>query len=136
MTSEGNYSKVSRSNLMPNDTFVSLFNSQIEFQKLVLQKKPYNIQDEIKELPCDSVQIASYHLQAMAEEFGELVKSDKRWKNYRNTHYDIENKLEELADCFITLMNIAMYSNIDAGTLYCKIKEKILTNTERLTGDN
>lgn len=121
---------------MPNDTFVSLFNSQIEFQKLVLQEKPYNVQDEIKELPCDSVQIASYHLQAMAEEFGELVKSDKRWKNYRNTHYDIENKLEELADCFITLMNIAMYSNVDAETLYCKIKEKILTNTERLTGDN
>lgn len=136
MMSEGNYLKASHSNLMPNDTFVSLFNSQIEFQKLVLQKKPYNVQDEIKELPCDSVQIASYHLQAMAEEFGELVKSDKRWKNYRNTHYDIENKLEELADCFITLMNIAIYSNIDAETLYCKIKEKILTNTERLTGDN
>lgn len=136
MMSEGNCLGASHSNLMPNDTFVSLFNSQIEFQKLVLQKKPYNVQDEIKELPCDSVQIASYHLQAMAEEFGELVKSDKRWKNYRNTHYDIENKLEELADCFITLMNIAMYSNIDAETLYCKIKEKILTNTERLTGDN
>lgn len=122
--------------VIPNDTFTLLFNSQIEFQKLVLQEKPYNVQDEIKELPCDSVQIASYHLQAMAEEFGELVKSDKRWKNYRNTHYDIENKLEELADCFITLMNIAMYSNIDAETFYCKIKEKILTNTERLTGDN
>lgn len=120
---------------MTNNSFDDLFNKQMLFQEKVLQLKPYDSQDEIVKLPCDSVPISSYHLQAMAEEFGELVKSDKRWKNYRNTHFDKSNKLEELADCFITLFNIAMYSDIDAVTLYDAIYEKISTNNKRLTGE-
>jgi NTP pyrophosphatase (non-canonical NTP hydrolase) len=119
---------------MMADTFTGLYNSQLCFQELVLQKKPYSFENPEK-LPCDSVSIASYHLQALAEEFGELVKSDKRWKNYRNTHYDKTNKCEELADCFITLFNIAMYSDIDSATLLNVIREKIKTNTVRLTGE-
>ena len=69
---------------------------------------------------------------ALMEETGELVKSDKRWKNYRNTHYDKSNKLEELSDCFITLFNIAMYSGISSEELELALTKKMDENIERI----
>ena len=98
-----------------------LFEKQKEFQKLITKI----------ELPEDNVEWFSYHMQAMTEELGEVLGADKRWKTHRNAHYDPGHKLEEIADVFITAINIAMYSGIDSTTLYLAIAKKIDQNTKK-----
>lgn len=114
-----------------NKTLKDFYEAQIKFQEIINKKYGY-ANESITNIPCDNIYAASYHIQAMAEEFGELVKSDKRWKNLRNSHYDKENKLEELSDCFITLMNIAMFSDITADELVDSLNKKMKENAERL----
>ncbi len=101
----------------------------------------YNIFEEQKafqekitniNLPVDDKNWSSYHMLALSEEMGELLKSDKRWKTHRNTHYDPENKLVEIADCIITLINISLYSGFSAEQVEEAILKKIKENTEKL----
>ena len=106
------------------------FNDQVAFQKEVNEKFGYNA--KVENIPEDNIEIGKYHMLALMEETGELVKSDKRWKNYRNTHYDKSNKLEELSDCFITLFNIAMYSGISAEELELALTKKMDENIKRI----
>lgn len=113
-----------------NKSLIDFFNDQVAFQKEVNEKFGYNA--KVENIPEDNVEIAKYHMLALMEETGELVKSDKRWKNYRNTHYDKSNKLEELSDCFITLFNIAMYSGISAEELELALTKKMDENVERI----
>jgi hypothetical protein len=117
-----------------NQTLKEIYEKQIEFQNEVINNVGYNIpnSEELKSIPCDNIPIASYHVQAMAEEFGELVKSDKRWKNYRNSHYDKANKLVEISDCFITLMNIAIFSGFSSDEFEKALQGKIKKNFERI----
>jgi hypothetical protein len=68
-------------------------------------------------LPKDDVRWFSYHMQAMMEELGEVLKADKRWKTHRNGYYCPEEKLDELSDVAITLVNMALFSGIDWPTL-------------------
>jgi NTP pyrophosphatase (non-canonical NTP hydrolase) len=111
-------------NGVPNQgTLTHLFEQQIDFQKAVTK---------ISDLPVDSAEWSSYHLLAMMEELGEILKADKRWKTHRNKHYDPANKLEEVVDVFITAINIAVFSNIDANVLYQAVLDKINKNIKRL----
>lgn len=110
--------------------FNALYEMQKRFQQKVIKKIGYNGNKDIE--ICDNVDLSSYHSLAMMEEVGELIKSDKRWKNYRNEHYDKENKKEELADCFITLFNIAMFSGINGDELESAIMAKIISNHQRI----
>ena len=75
-------------------------------------------------------------LKMMLEEIGELVKSDKRWKNFRNNKFDRDNKLEELCDCFITLMNITMFSGFSCEEVEEAVANKIDENYERCFGND
>lgn len=111
-------------------SFADFFNEQVVFQKEVNERFGYGV--KIENIPEDNVEVAKYHILALMEETGELVKSDKRWKNYRNTHYDKSNKLEELSDCFITLFNVAMYSGISAEELELALIKKMDENTKRI----
>ena len=113
-----------------NKSFTDFFNDQVAFQKEVNEKFGYNA--KVENIPEDNVEGAKYHMLALMEETGELVKSDKRWKNYRNTNYDKSNKLEELSDCFITLFNIAMYSGISAEELELALNNKMAENMKRI----
>lgn len=69
---------------------------------------------------------------ALQEEIGEVLKADKRWKTHRNDHYDPENKLVEIADCLITLMNVTMYSGFTSEQLVNAVLDKITENTIKL----
>lgn len=113
-----------------NKSFADFFNDQVAFQKEVNEKFGYGV--KVENIPEDNVDVAKYHMLALMEETGELVKSDKRWKNYRNNHYDKSNKLEELSDCFITLFNVAMYSGISAEELELALTKKMDENTKRI----
>lgn len=106
----------------PTPKFDSLYRLQQAFQYSVTGLK----------CPVDNEHEFSYHIQAMVEELGEVLKADKRWKTHRNTRYEPEEKLDEIADVFITAMNIAMYSGVSADTLLKAIQNKVAENFKRL----
>ena len=108
--------------------FESLYNKQIKYQKRVLEKE----NNEDKNLPRDDVHWFSYHINGIVEALGEILKADKRWKTHRNSTFDAENKKVEIADLFITAMNIAMYSGLDYDELSKAINDKIESNFEEL----
>ena len=110
--------------------FQTIYNEQVKFQKEVLQRHPYDF--EVKDLPEDNVQGCSFHIQQLMSEIGEVLSADKRWKNFRNNKCDLENKKEEIADCFIVLMNVAIFSGLSGKDLEDTICDKIKTNFERI----
>lgn len=115
-------------------TLKALYNAQLFNQRLLFLKGTYDDikSKETKDVPCDDVKLASYHVLQLVSEIGEVLESDKRWKNYRNDKYDRDNKLEEFADCFIVLMNIAMFSDIHAKELSDAILNKIMVVKGRI----
>lgn len=115
-------------------TFEDIFNQQLINQTKMLQDGKY---DKFKSestisIPVDDVKLMSYHIQQLVSEIGEVLSADKRWKNFRNERYDENEKLEEIADCFIVLMNIAMFSGFDGTQLIEAIKKKINEVSERI----
>lgn len=65
-------------------------------------------------------------------EAGEVLQADQRWKtNGRSTYYNRVEKVEELADCFIFLVNACIYSDVSSFEIMNAISDKILKNTER-----
>lgn len=104
-----------------------LYGKQVDFQK--------DVEAIAKgfELPFDDPIKFQYHMTAMVEELGEVLKADKRWKTHRNESHDPEEKLDELSDVFITLMNVCIWSGIDADTIAGAVDHKIGINKQRLS---
>lgn len=121
-------------------SLVELFERQGEIQREMHKEGMYagfvssELSDEItiSGLPVDSPTLSSYHVQHLISEIGEVLDADKRWKNFRNEKYDKAAKVDELADCFIVLMNICMYSDINAGELELAIMNKQNTVKDRV----
>lgn len=101
----------------------SVYNAQRNFQKDL---------ENIGNLPIDSIAKFQYHVTALQEEIGELLKADKRWKTHRNERYEKAEKLDEFADVYITLMNIALYSDFSSEDIEKAIVKKITTNVNRI----
>lgn len=95
---------------------------QIEFQKRITG---------IEQLPSDNIEWFSYHMQAMVEELGEVLKADKRWKTHRNTTYNREEKALELADVYITLLNLLMFTGIPFEEFMEMVVNKQMENEEK-----
>lgn len=110
--------------------FSSMYEKQIQFQKNLLKKAPYEF--AVIDLPEDNVRGFSFHIQQLMSEIGEILNADKRWKNYRNNKLDEENKKEEIADCFIVLMNVAIFSGISSQELEEAILNKMDENAKRV----
>ena len=115
-------------------SFQNLFNRQKANQIRMLQAGMYDSfkSESTKTIPVDDVKLMSYHVQQLMSEIGEVLSSDKRWKNFRNVVYDADGKLEEIADCFIVLMNIAMFSGFDDEQIANAIKNKISEVGQRI----
>lgn len=120
--------------MMNKIAFQDLFESQISFQNVLIEKGLYERfkSNETTNAPIDDISLASYHIQQLVSEIGEILNADKRWKSHRNDRYDKQEKLEEIADCFIVLMNVAMFSGFDGDTIAEAIKSKLDKNIERL----
>ena len=113
-----------------NDLFICQMRNQDKFLRS-------GIYDRFKDettitVPADDVGLASYHVQQLMSEIGEVLDADKRWKSHRNDKYDKNAKLEELADCFVVLMNIAMFSGFDGDDLAKAIQQKLGVVSDRL----
>lgn len=115
-------------------TFESLFNLQKANQSKMLQDGMYDAfkSEGTTTIPVDDVKLMSYHIQQLMSEIGEVLDADKRWKNFRNQKYDENAKLEEIADCFIVMMNIAMFSGFDGSQLIEAIEKKLHKVSERI----
>lgn len=121
---------MSESDVNAYTDFKDLFDMQKSNQVNMLKNGMYDqyidwVTKNERKLPIDHPQLASYHIQQLISEIGEVLDADKRWKNMRNDKYDKDNKLDEIADCFIVLMNITMYSGFDCDALMNAIGNKI-----------
>jgi NTP pyrophosphatase (non-canonical NTP hydrolase) len=110
--------------------FEDIYQLQIAFQKEIIKKYQSHLSDG--NIPADNPEMLQYHTTALVEEIGEILKADKRWKTHRNDAFDPENKLEEVADAYITLMNISIHSGYHAEQLMDVIEKKINRNIERM----
>jgi len=104
------------------ESLKSLYEAQRAYQQIVVGKLATK----------DNPELFKYHMCAIVEELGELLKADKRWKTHRNSTYDLAEKMEELADVFITVLNLAIFSGIDAEELFASVITKIQMNVEKL----
>lgn len=112
-----------------NDLFICQMKNQDKFLRS-------GIYDRFKDettmtVPVDDVGLASYHVQQLMSEIGEVLEADKRWKSHRNDKNDKDGKLEELADCFIVLMNMVMFSGFDGNDLEEAIEKKLKKVSDR-----
>lgn len=121
-----------------SNTLSELFNKQAEIQREMLKAGMYDkfvdngYDIGIEGLPVDRPILSSYHIQQLMSEIGEVLDADKRWKNFRNEKYDKDAKAEELADCFIVLMNICMYSGLSGEDMEKTIASKMEKVAERI----
>lgn len=112
-----------------NDLFICQMRNQDKFLRS-------GIYDRFKDettitVPVDDIGLASYHVQQLMSEIGEVLEADKRWKSHRNDKNDKDGKLEELADCFIVLMNMVMFSGFDGNDLEEAIEKKLKKVSDR-----
>lgn len=104
-----------------NDLKVA-FDKQLEFQAMIGESN----------IPRDDPEMFAHHLLGLTTEVGEVAQSDKRWKrNGRNKHYDKKEKLDEISDCFIFIMNLLIYSDISLNEFYENTLRKIEVNKDR-----
>lgn len=121
------------SKMEPDYDFVRLFEAQKLNQVFLLNDGKYrDFTDREDAEPVDDPKLCSYHIQQLMSEIGEVLEADKRWKNFRNDKYDKDAKADEIADCFIVLMNIAMFSGMSASELYDTVSAKIGTVSDRI----
>lgn len=114
-----------------NNTLKDIFEKQMHNQTLMIAKGMYG-EPKKEAPPVDDVSLSSYHLLQLMSELGEVLDADKRWKNFRNNKYDKDAKVEEIADCFIVLMNIAMFSGLSADDIENAVEKKISEVLERI----
>lgn len=120
---------------IPKISLAELFKEQEANQETMLREGVYSGQVggplNVK-LPMDSVSLSSYHIQQLVSEVGEILDADKRWKSHRKDSCNFSNKLEEIADCFIVLMNIAMFSGFGGDQVTKAISDKISVVAKRI----
>lgn len=118
-------------------SFQELYEKQQANQNMLIQKGKYDecvgtLELVDRQVPFDEPRLASYHIQQLISEVGEVLDADKRWKSFRNGKNDTEGKLEEIADCFIVTMNVAMYSGFTADQVAKAISEKMDLVADRI----
>lgn len=123
-----------RMNGKMNKSLSFLFEKQLVNQKLLINKGLYEGFGSVSldNIPVDDPKLMSYHIQQLVSEIGEILEADKRWKNFRNGKYNKESKLDEIADCFIVLFNVAMFSGFNAEDIYNAINCKIDKVNDRI----
>ena len=83
-------------------------------------------------IPWNVPQVAAYNVLHLTTEVSEILQADKRWKSICKDHVDLQNKVEEIADCFICLFNVAIWSGIDSETMLRAILDKSAIYSERI----
>lgn len=134
--------KTNNQEVIQKDMFKELFEKQLNNQQSLLDAGNYSrfatnnlLNNGELKLPQDDIGLFSYHIQQLVSEIGELLHSDKRWKSFRNEgSQSFEDKVSEIADIYIVLLNIAIFSGLSAEKLYEGINKKLDEVTVRISG--
>ena len=101
-----------------------LFQEQLDFQRILRKDDFKGYEDNPEEM--------AKSILGLFGEAGEVLQEDQRWKsNGRNTYYDRDAKIKEIADCFIFLLNVCIYSDVTSFELSNAVSEKIKENAKR-----
>lgn len=119
---------------MKEITFESLYEEQKLNQLAIAARGMYDNyrRTEITELPADDPGVMSYNVLHLVSEIGELLSADKRWKSLRKGEPQKTEKLDELADIYIFLLNIAYFSGFTCDELKEAVAAKIAKVTNRV----
>lgn len=79
---------------------------------------------ELLHLPEDEENIYSQQVLHLISEVGELLQTDERWKLFRRKKYNRDNKLEELVDCLLILINMVIFSGYSYEELEAEYTHK------------
>jgi len=91
---------------------------------------------DIQALPEDNPVLFANSILLLMEEIGEVLKEDKRWKGlFRSNKYSPVNKLDEMTDMFIVMMNVMIFSGVSMVEMLEAVKKKQLVNFERLAAE-
>ena len=94
----------------------------------VLQERFYNIKT-----PTDNPVKMSDMVKTIVAEIGEILECDQRWKEWRKNppEVDMVNKRMEVADLWHFVINLTLFSNMDANDVYEEFIKKNKTNHMR-----
>ena len=98
-----------------------MFNRQKDLQQYMTGEVPSDNPDKFMEQIC-----------LLGEEVGEVLQNDKRYRTVRDNKYDRDEKLKELADVYIVVMNLFMWSGFDAKTAADAINDRMQYNVDRI----
>lgn len=104
------------------ETLENIFKNQIELQKIAFNK----------ELPKHEPELISYFALGLMSEVGEVLQTDKTWKPFHKGTVDKDATLEELADCWLFLINLCLAEGFNYKEIKKAISEKQAVVFERI----
>lgn len=102
-----------------------LFNKQIEIQKIAFDVN----------LPEHKPELVRYFALGLMSEVGEVLQADKTWKPFNVGVCNGENVKEELADCYLFLMNLCLAEGFTAEQMIEMIRNKQEVVLQRIRRD-
>lgn len=105
-----------------DETLENIFEKQIALQKIAFNK----------ELPNHEPKLVSYFALGLVGEVGEVLQADKTWKPFNKGTRNEWSTLEELADCWLFLINLTLAEGYDCRTIKEMIHDKQEVVFERI----
>ena len=106
-------------------TMREIFEKQIELQKIAFNKV----------LPNHEPNLVSYFALGLMSEVGEVLQADKTWKPFHKGKYNKIEALEELADCWLFLVNLTLAEGFDERAVLAAISDKQKVVFDRIKGE-
>ena len=103
-------------------TMENIFQKQIELQKIAFNKT----------LPKHEPDLVSYFALGLVSEVGEVLQADKTWKPFHKGTRDEWSALEELADCWLFLINLTLAEGYNCRAIKEMICDKQSIVFERI----
>lgn len=104
------------------ETLENIFEKQIALQKIAFNK----------ELPNHEPKLVNYFALGLVGEVGEVLQADKTWKPFNKGTRNEWSTLEELADCWLFLVNLTLAEGYDYRTIKEMVVEKQKIVFERI----
>ena len=77
----------------------------------------------------------STYMLGLESEVGEVLQADKTWKPFHKGERDPQAVKQELADCFLYLINAALAQGMSAWDMLDEMRKKQVVIEERMLAD-
>ena len=106
--------------------FESIVQKQIQLQGIFYPNS---------DLPKHDGQLFSTYMLGLESEVGEVLQADKTWKPFHKGDRDPQAVKQELADCFLFLINAALAQGMSAWDMLDEMRKKQVIVEERMLAD-